>query len=76
MKPVNNGTQYAKILQKLKRKKGLTSLEAVTECGTVSLHRRLTDLREMGYEISDSWQYKYDKDGKVIEMHKVYRLCG
>ena len=44
-------TQCARLLKALTRKRGVTSLEAATELCIVSLHRRLSDLREMGVEI-------------------------
>ena len=43
--------QTTSILRALMRKRGLTSFEAFTLCGTTSLHRRLSDLREMGVVI-------------------------
>ena len=70
----HKGTQQYWILHELK-KNGITSLDAFRKFGITSLHRRLTDLREMGYEISDTWHYKVDSDGKVIKRWKVYRLA-
>lgn len=69
-------TQCNLLLQKLQRKKGITSLEAFQELGITSLHRRLSDLRERGYEISDTWHYKLDSNGRVDKRWKVYRLVA
>lgn len=76
MKKVHKNTQLGRLLETLKRKKGISSLEAFQELGITSLHRRLSDLREMGYEIGDQWHYKTDADGKVITRWKVYWLVA
>lgn len=44
-------TQYQRLIQLLTRKKGCTTLEAFVVAGCTSLHRRLTDLEQMGYSI-------------------------
>lgn len=41
-------SQNERVLKALLRKKGLTSLEAALELGITALHRRLSDLEEMG----------------------------
>lgn len=69
-------TQCNQLLKKLQRKKGITSLEAFSELGITSLHRRLSDLRESGYTIADTWHYKLDANGKVEKRWKVYRLVA
>lgn len=56
-------TQTMRILKALRRKRGLTTFEAFAEFGVTSLHRRLSDLREMGVVIIPE-----DTDGK----HKRY----
>lgn len=69
-------SQCNQLLKKLQRKKGITSLEAFQELGITSLHRRLTDLRQSGYEISGAWHYKMDSNGRVEKKWKVYRLVA
>lgn len=76
MRKHRKNSQCGRLLKKLQRKRGITSLEAFQELGITSLHRRLTDLREMGYEIGDQWHYKTDADGKVITRWKVYWLVA
>lgn len=73
---ISKRSQCGRLLMKLKRQKGITSLEAFQELGITSLHRRLSDLREMGYEISDTWHYKVDSNGKVEKRWKVYRITA
>ena len=72
----NKNSQCNRLLKKLKRKKGITSLEAFQELGITSLHRRLSDLKEAGYVIGDQWHYKYDAFGKVEKRWKVYWLVA
>lgn len=76
MREVTKGSQYDRMLKKLKRKKGLTMYEAVVECKTTSPHRRISDLRQMGYCIESEWVIKRNKEGKVTGKYKVYRLCA
>ena len=40
--------QQRKLLPRLMSKQGLTALESSTDFGITSLHRRLTELRELG----------------------------
>lgn len=72
----NRETQCTRLLKVLKRPEGITSLDAFKELGITSLHRRLSDLRQGGYEISDTWHYKTDSFGKVEKRWKVYRLVA
>jgi DNA-binding IclR family transcriptional regulator len=44
-------TQCAKLLKALRRKRGVTSLEAALDLSITSLHRRLADLRALGVVI-------------------------
>jgi hypothetical protein len=44
-------TQCAKLLKALRRKRGVTSLEAAQDLLITSLHRRLADLRALGVVI-------------------------
>ena len=44
-------TQCAKLLKALRRKRGVTSLEAAQDLFITSLHRRLADLRALGVVI-------------------------
>lgn len=45
-------SQCLRLLKALRRKRGITSFEAFAELHITSLHRRLSDLREMGVVIT------------------------
>jgi len=45
-------TQSQRLAQLLTRKRGVTSMEIISEVGTVSPHRRLADLKEQGWTIT------------------------
>lgn len=45
-------TQCAILEKLLRRKRGVTSLEIIQQCGTVAPHRRLADLKERGWRIT------------------------
>ena len=45
-------SQCLRLLKALRRKRGITSFEAFAELHITSLHRRLSDLREMGVVIA------------------------
>lgn len=58
---MNTHTQCMALLKALRRKRGITSFEAFSELHITSLHRRLSDLREMGVVIESQdteWKYK------------------
>ena len=66
---VNKGTQYDKLLRAMQRGT-ITSMDAFRMFGITSLHRRLSDLRAMGYVIADSW----DENPRTGKRFKRYRL--
>lgn len=65
---VNKGTQYYSLVQAMS-KGTVTSMDAFG-MGITSLHRRLSDLRAMGYVIAGSW----DENPKTGKHFKRYRL--
>lgn len=44
-------TQHQKLGKLLQRKRGVTAFEIIHEVGTVCPHKRLSDLKEMGWTI-------------------------
>ena len=66
---VNKGTQYYALVQAMKTGT-VTSMEAFSKFGVTSLHRRLSDLRAMGYVIASSW----DENPNTGKHFKRYRL--
>lgn len=66
---VNKGTQYYSLIQAMKTGT-VTSMDAFRQYGITSLHRRLSDLRAMGYVIADSW----DENPSTGKRFKRYRL--
>jgi hypothetical protein len=62
-------TQVERLVSYLKRhKRGITTLEAATELGICSLHRRIADAYDAGYVIHGRFQ-----DGT---RHLRYKLIG
>ena len=66
---VNKGTQYYALVAAMS-KCSVTSMDAFRQFGITSLHRRLSDLRAMGYIIADSW----DENPETGKRFKRYRL--
>lgn len=66
---VNKGTQYYSLVRAM-QKGTITSLDAFSKFGITSLHRRLSDLRAMGYVIASSW----DENPRTGKRFKRYRL--
>lgn len=66
---VNKGTQYYALVQAMS-KGTVTSMDAFRQFGIVSLQRRLSDLRAMGYVIADTW----DENPETGKRFKRYRL--
>lgn len=65
---VNKGTQYYSLVQAMKTRT-ITTMDAYA-MGITSLHRRLSDLRAMGYVIASSW----DENPNTGKHFKRYRL--
>lgn len=65
---LNKGTQYYRLVQAMKTGT-VTSMDAFG-MGITSLHRRLSDLRAMGYVIASSW----DENPNTGKRFKRYRL--
>lgn len=59
-------TECGRLLAALKKGK-VTSYTAFIELQITSLHRRLSDLREMGYAINKRRVAKTDERGKEVE---------
>lgn len=64
----NKGTQQDRLLQAMK-KGTVTSMDAFG-MGITSLHRRLSDLREMGWIIADSWD-ENESTGKHFKRYRI-----
>ena len=62
------------VLEHLERFGVLTSLTAMNKYGIMRLASRVTDLRNMGYDIKRNWGYSKDKDGKVLKKYAVYYI--
>ena len=65
----NKGTQQYELLKELKTHK-VTSMDAFTKLGITSFHRRMTDLKELGWVISNSWE----ENRETGKRYKVYRI--
>lgn len=68
---MNKVKQKQKILAWFKNNERLTTLEAVTELSIMSLPRRIMELRQMGYNISMT--YEKNANGSrygVYELHE------
>lgn len=65
----NKGTQQYVLIEAMKKGK-VSSMDAFRRFGITSLHRRLSDLREMGWIIADSWE----ENRFTGKRYKVYRL--
>ena len=44
-------TQYKKLGKLLKRKNGVTAFEIIMQVGTVCPHKRMSDMKDMGWTI-------------------------
>lgn len=64
------GTDCDKLLTVMRRRRLTTT--GACRMGITSFHRRMTDLRQMGYTISQQQMYRYDERGKVRKKWKEY----
>lgn len=62
--------QRDRIASKLRRK-WMSALDLIRECGTTSPHRRLTDIRNRGWIIVERWNAKGGKP-----RYKQYRIVS
>lgn len=52
----NKMTQRQRVLERLRKRGPLTTMEAVSEMGILSLPKRIEELRKAGYSISTKWE--------------------
>lgn len=65
--------QTRRILQHLESGKSLTGYEALMLFDCMRLPARISELKEAGVPIKDSWEYECDeKTGKVVKKWKRY----
>jgi hypothetical protein len=63
-------SQVQKLIPVLKRRY-ITIMDAINIAGATAFHRRLTDIRKMGYITKDKW-IKTDSGARV----KAYKITG
>lgn len=69
----NKTIQCEQVLNHIRERGRITDVEAFTRFKIRRLSARIWDIRhKMGIDIKDSWEYKYDNKGKVIEKYKAY----
>lgn len=62
--------QRDRIASKLRRR-WMSALDLIRECGTTSPHRRLTDIRNRGWIIAERWNCKSGQP-----RYKQYRIVS
>lgn len=65
-------TQNQRILDHMRRNRGITSLEAVHECGCTRLSARIWDLRAMGYNIEGVYEEGRDRYGNLTKYKRYF----
>lgn len=66
-------SQNARLIAHLKQGRKITSYSAMELFGIASLHRRISDLHEMGYMVVGTWQRIKNRFGEDVRI-KVYQL--
>jgi hypothetical protein len=62
-------TQQQSIIKRL-RKGWTTGLQALTDCGTMKLATRVSELRQGGYTVIDKW---VEANGKRYKSYKLVK---
>ena len=65
-------TQTRQILQFMQEGNAITDAVARQRFDCSRLGARIWDLRYAGVPIGDAWEYRLDKDGKVVKKWKKY----
>ena len=68
----NPSTQNGEILKYLQQGNAITYLEALNLFGVLFLPRRIKDLKQHGYNISDKFIAVVKKNGKTTHVKKYY----
>ena len=63
-------TQKEKILEHIKKYGSITSYEAFIDLGITQLATRIKELKGLGYEFTDEWITKKNRDGAVVTFKK------
>ena len=64
--------QYDLIEEYIKENGSITQLHATMYLGCTSLHRRLEDMRGMGYVFKDIWMTGINRHGKPIRFKSYW----
>ena len=66
-------TQNDMILRHLQDYGSITTWEAIQEYGVTRLSARISDIKDMGYIITDEWQSSLNRYGEMVS-YKKYSL--
>ena len=70
---MSTASQHQRILNWLKRGKRLSRTQAMNDLGIANVTARISELRQDGHLIMDSWRTTKNRYGEPVK-HKVYWL--
>lgn len=73
MKKTTKDSQQKRILKYLKTHKAITRLDSFNKLGITELPKRISELRRLGYPISDEWKEVKNRYGEKTRV-KAYSL--
>lgn len=62
-------TYQREVIASKLRRKWMSALDMIRECGTTSPHRRMTDIRKRGWVIVDRW--KKTRNGARVKQYRI-----
>jgi len=66
--------QRQRIINYIREFGSITSLEAYKDLGITQLATRISELKEQGYEFTDEWITKKNRDGVIVKFKKYMLL--
>ena len=67
-------SDWKRIVEYMKTHKGITCKECERDIGTTELRRRICDLREKGYNITEIWEEGVNRVGVKTRFKRYYLL--
>ena len=71
---MNTKSQQERIIKHLMRGRKLTRAQAMEQLGIANVTARISELRQAGYDIADTWKTQRNRFGDVCKF-KVYYLA-
>lgn len=65
-------TQGRRVLSMLREHGSVTALDLIADCGICSPRKRISELKQNGYEITDAWEEGQNRYGEPVRYKRYF----